>query len=121
MTGTVNVGTPTTMGETGILCTTDGIIGCTISDAALVGQSSVVIQGQSIGISGQGFAVISLTSAPVIGTAPAKPGFLQCATKSVGSAVELSDSARMTFSNGTVQCIEGAGFQLGYASSLGSP
>ncbi len=77
MEGTVEIGK---LGEgwNGIVCQTDGTsLGCTVSDAALAGQSSVVIQNQyATDIDAEDFAQITLTSAPVIGVPPTQPGFL---------------------------------------------
>jgi hypothetical protein len=124
VTGTVNIGS-TAAGWNGIVCQTDSVsLGCTISDAPLVGQSSVVIQRQAgFDIDAEGFASISLISAPVIGLPPARPGFMQCQTKAdglggYGTAVQLKDSASMTFSNGTVQCVAGIGFMVATSGSL---
>ena len=120
--GTVTIGNPNnaaaTDGYNGIVCTTANSQGCTISDATLVGSSSLIIEGQEgIDIDAEDFASISLTSAPVIGVAP-KGGFDSCPGKpDVSSliypeAILLNGDVTMTFENGTVQCISGAGFWL---------
>ncbi len=144
VTGTVTIGNTfnisTTNGYKGIVCGTGKSQGCTISDAALKGgASSLVIEGQEyIDIDAEDYAVISLTSAPVIGLPPAKAGFLECVLPSgtgtttakpdvsansnsaTSTAVLLNGLVNMTFNNGTVQCIEGDGFLLN-ATANGSP
>ncbi len=142
MTGTVTIGnalnTSTTNGYKGIVCQTANGTGCTISDAALkAGESSLVIEGQMwVDIDAEDYANITLTSAPVIGLAPADAGFQQCIqtlsptstttqkpdvqSNSSGSAVVLNGPASMTFNNGTVQCISGDAFLLN-ATSNGTP
>jgi hypothetical protein len=108
VTGTVQIGNglnaSATNGWNGIACTSVNPFGCTISDADLTGQSSVIIEGQeNDDISAGDFAFISLTSAPVIGLSPAAAGFLQCPGKPDGTGVDLGGSAMLLFSHGTVQ------------------
>jgi hypothetical protein len=125
-TGTVNIGNSlgahATNGSEGILCQTDGVsLGCTINDAPLVGQSSVVIQGQeSIGIDAYDFANITLSSNPVFGIAPSDAGFLQCAHKPDTVAIRAQGQATITLMNATIQCIAGDGFKL-QSSANGNP
>jgi hypothetical protein len=126
-TGTVNIGN--NQGEdgwTGIDCQSDySSSGCTVNDAQLSGTSSVVIQGQeNVDIDAEDFANISLTSAPVMGTATNGAGFGQCNSKpdstqnfGSGEAIWLNGAVTMTFKNGTVQCITGAGFRLNTSGS----
>jgi hypothetical protein len=129
VTGTVTIGNAlgaeATDGKRGIVCATDGVgSGCTIQDATLVGQSSVVIQGQeTLDLDAEDFASISLTSSPVIGVPPSAIGFNNCPQKrdAIGSqAVLLNGLAAVTFNNGTVQCLGGTGFLL-QASANGAP
>jgi len=131
--GTVTIGNSDNKffgdGWDGIDCETANSQGCTITDAPLSGQSSVIIQGQQdADISALDFASITLTSAPVIGLSPGDGGFDECPTSTLstagsasgkpdvassrGAAVVLQGQATMTFENGTVQCISGAGFEL---------
>ncbi len=132
--GTVNIGNDdnrlSSAGWNGIVCETANSTGCTITDAPLGSQSSIIIQGQqNADISAVDFASITLTSAPLIGVAPAGGGFNECPVPSTpataisptgkpdvsisnGGAVLLQGQATMTFENGTVQCISGDGFQL---------
>jgi hypothetical protein len=115
--GTVNIGNnsnePQLLGHIGIVCGKGNGIGCSISDVPLQGISSVVIQGQTArDIDAEDSALITLTSAPVIGVPPSSTGFLTCPTKQDQRAVVLNGSASMIFDNGTVQCIAGIGFLL---------
>ena len=122
ITGTVNIGNAlnnaATDGWDGILCGSDfASLGCTINDVALVKQNSVVIQGQEAqDLVIQDFATVSLTSAPVIGTAPAAAGFNQCNAKpdaqNGSSAIGITGPATVTFNNGTIQCISGTAIGL---------
>ena len=128
VTGTVQVGnalgSKATDGYQGIVCATDGVSGCTINDAALVGQSSLIIQGQhQTDLLADDLATINLTSSPVIGVPPKATGFKQCKQKSDGIgniAVQVSGLSTVTFNNGTIQCIGGAGMQL-QATKKGAP
>jgi hypothetical protein len=133
VTGTVTIGNAlgkhATNGLRGIVCKSDGVsLGCTVKDATLAGQSSVVIQGQEVvDIDAEDFASISLTSKPVIGVPPSKPGFGNCpsktdATQSAGGtqSVLVNGLATATLKNGTVQCIGAPAFQL-QASTKGTP
>jgi hypothetical protein len=129
VTGTVfignSLGQDKTNGSQGIVCATDSVsLGCTIKDATLAGQSSVIIQGQEdLDIDAEDFASISLTSSPVIGIPPKAAGFTNCPTKNdgiFGQGVLLNGMVSFTFNNGTVQCIGGRGFDL-EASSNGTP
>ena len=129
VTGTVFIGNALgqdkTNGSQGIVCGTDGVnLGCTIEDAPLVGQSSVVIEGQEdLDIDAEDFASISLTSSPVIGVPPKAAGFNNCPTKNdgiFGQGMLLNGMVSFTFNNGTVQCIGGRGFDL-KATSNGTP
>ena len=124
ITGTVTIGNAlgqeATDGWAGIVCNADlkNSLGCNVQDAALVGQSAVVIQGQeALAIDAEDFAVISLTSSPVIGPPPAATGFKQCPQKvdaqfGGSGAVVIDGSATVTFNNGTVQCLAGTAFGL---------
>jgi hypothetical protein len=132
--GTVTIGTGDQRFSeyNGIVCqasSSPGGLGCTILDAPLVGTSSLIIYWQqNLDIDAEDGAAISLTSAPVIGPPPGWPGIGACSQKldaqfadifGTGAAVILRDGASMSFANGTVQCIEGDGFQLlGSAPSL---
>jgi hypothetical protein len=139
ITGTVTIGNALgqsgTNGYVGINCMSDFIsLGCTIQDATLKGQSSVVIEGQeSVDLEANDFSTVTLTSTPMIGVPPVATGFTDvkngvgCATKldeqghpSDALAVLLSGPVTMTFNNGAVQCIGGAGFGLS-SSGNGSP
>jgi hypothetical protein len=132
-TGTVNIGNNLGYadGWTGIDCQSDySSSGCTVNDAQLSGTSSVVIEGQdNVDIDAEDFASISLTSVPVIGTATNGTGFNQCNSKpdstqnfGNGEAIWLNGAVTMTFKNGTVQCITGAGFRLNTSGNgNGSP
>ena len=117
ITGTVNVGSPgLTDGWTGIACLTTNGQGCQIVDVQLA-ASTITIQGQeNVDIDAEDYANITLTSTPTIGVAPTG-GFLTCPSKSDalssgGEAVLLHGQAIVSFSNGTVQCISGNGFEL---------
>jgi len=121
VTGTVTIGNAlgveATDGNIGILCESDYVIsGCTIQDAALTGQSSVVIQGQrGQAIQAQDFSTISLSSNPVIGVPPNGVGFDECPQKNDGvlnPEVSIQGPTTMTFRNGVVQCLHGTGFLL---------
>jgi len=132
ITGLVTIGNsadaPATDGWNGIVCTTANGLGCTITDATLKKGSSVVIDGQeNLDIDAEDFANITLTSAPTIGVAPSSAGFGNCSGKpdaiasaGMGEAVLLNGDVTMTYSNGTVQCISGAGLLM-QASSNGTP
>ncbi len=68
-------------------------------------------------------ASVTLTSSPVIGTAPTSAGFLTCPgnpTKADNQGVLLNGPISMEFDNGTVQCISGYGFLL-QPTTLGVP
>jgi hypothetical protein len=133
ITGTVTIGNYANSlfsdGWDGIYCNTAKSTGCTITDATLTGQSSVVIEGQEdADITALDFASISLTSAPTIGVTPTGQGFGECPPPSVGTpgsangkpdvvqskgqAIWLDGKVTMTFSNGMVQCISGTAFKL---------
>jgi hypothetical protein len=131
VTGTVTIGNAlgqfATNGWQGIICLADEVnhLGCTIKDATLTGQSSVVIQGQEgLDIDAEDFANISLTSNPVIGVKPSAAGFGTCPwkpdAKATNTSVLLNGLVSLTFNNGTVQCITGRAFQL-HASPSGTP
>ena len=128
--GTVDIGSPFLPdGWDGILCQTNATTsqGCTITDAALQGQSSVVItQQEDQDLEILDFGTVTLTSDPIVGVAPAQPGFLECPSKndmssSQTAAVLLKGSASLTFENGAVQCISGGGFGLVASASGGLP
>jgi hypothetical protein len=121
ITGTVTIGNAlgaaATDGKQGIFCASDQVAsGCTITDAALNGQSGVVIQGQENGdIIAEDFSSITLLSNPVIGVPPSAVGFNNCPQKNDainGAAVWLDGQASLIFNNGVVQCIGGTGFLL---------
>ncbi len=130
VTGTVTIGNDSdqelTNGWSGIVCQTAKNKGCTISDAPLTaGVSSLVIEGQeNVDIDAEDYAVIKLTSSPVIGLSPTDAGFQTCVDKpdvsdsfnevtgNSGAAVLLNGFANVTFDNGTVQCIGGDAFDL---------
>ncbi len=129
--GTVQIGNALgqeqTDGYAGIVCTTDYDLGtgCTIRDAELVGQSSVVIEGQFVwDILATDFADISLASAPVFGTPPVDGGFSSlCRTldgDADGSSLVLWGLVRMSIANATVQCAFERAFTL-IDSVAGSP
>ncbi len=134
LTGTVYIGDPATYyGGNGITCQTDSVsLGCVVKDAALVGQSSVAIQGRRLSdIDAEDFADISLTSSPIIGVAPVALGFSSgyggptgCWQKidnfNGGAAILAHGAVNLTFENGTIQCMAGPAFDL-QASSNGSP
>ncbi len=146
VTGTVTIGNAlndlTSDGWKGVVCGVANGKGCTISDAILKGgTSSVVIQGQvDSDIDAEDYAVISLSSHPVIGIPPASAGFQQCPENFNGSsygkpdvsaspggldgahgaAVLLHGLVSMTFNNGIVQCISGDAFDL-TATKNGTP
>ncbi len=131
-TGQVSIGNSagdiSTDGWNGIVCTAAGGLGCTITDATLQKGSSIVIEGQeNLDLDAEDFATITLTSAPTIGLPPVPVGFANCsakpdatATSGKGEAILLNGDVTMTYSNGTVQCISGAGLVM-QASSNGSP
>jgi hypothetical protein len=111
ITGTVNIGRWSTNladdGYAGIWCNSDGVsLGCTINDVPLVGQSSVVIQGQIYDILALDFSSVSLTSAPVFGPAPVATGWYQCPLdpKNDFNGVTVAGSATLNLSNATIQC-----------------
>jgi len=131
VTGTVTIGNDLanskTDGYNGLVCVSANGLGCTISDATLKGgSSSVVIEGQEgVDIDAEDNAVVTLTSSPIVGIAPSKTGFTNCASKpdsvkAKTEAILLNGSATMTFTNGTVQCISGDGFLLQAADKLAS-
>ncbi len=130
VTGTVQIGNALGQDETdgadGILCTSDydSGTGCTVRDARLVGQSSVVMQGQrDYDIQALDFADIVLASAPLIGTPPSDVDYLSCidleGTQTV-TAIGLFGNASISLKNGTVQCIWNNAFEL-QASDAGTP
>jgi hypothetical protein len=98
----------------GIICDDSSPGGCTIEDAVLpVGQSSVVIQGTSWGISLTADCVLSLTSSPVFGPPPLAAGFGECPFKPYeGAMIDTTGMANITIKNGTFQCIAGDAFQI---------
>jgi hypothetical protein len=113
-------------GGTGIYCNFQSYgrpPGCTIEDVAMpAGQSSVVIQGQTIGgIFGNDYSTITLTSNPVIGVPPASPGFGQCARKDSLVGVIASGINTLTLKNATIQCIAGAGVAANSGNGWGVP
>jgi hypothetical protein len=120
-TGTVTIGNAlgqaATDGWIGLFCDTDSIsAGCTITDAALIGVSSVVIQGQEdVDLVAADFSSVTLSSAPVIGVPPSQTGFGNCPSKTDaisanrGAAVIASGPSTLSMSNATLQCIGGLG------------
>jgi hypothetical protein len=92
---------------------TDGVVGVlltdgTMQDAPLVGQSSVVIQGQvGADIAAHGATVnITLASNPIFGSHPKKAGFGICGIKHDQTGLAVQDSAGViSISNATFQCI----------------
>jgi hypothetical protein len=134
VTGTVHIGNSlgarATDGDNGIFCESDyvNLLGCSVQDAVLVGQSSVVIQGQeNADILAGDYAVVALTSAPVLGVAPSAAGFGNCPSKRDGisntgpqCAIVMSGASSLTFKNGTVQCVSGDGFQT-RGGNVGNP
>ncbi len=136
VTGTVYIGNSlgqhATDGNQGIFCETDGVsLGGEVTDAQLVGQSSVVIQGQEgPDINAQDYCNISLTSSPIIGIPPTAVGFTNSANGTGCSqkldnfhgvaAIFANGFVDMTFDSATIQCITGHAFLL-QASGLGAP
>jgi hypothetical protein len=133
VTGTVTIGNAlgnvNTDGWEGIGCNSDFIsLGCIVNDATLVGQSSVIIEGQEdIDIDAEDFASISLVSSPVVGVAPSAAGFGTCPQKNdaIGlnapnAAWWVNGAATVSLKNATVQCIGGTAFQL-QATFNGAP
>jgi hypothetical protein len=125
VTGTVNIGTavgsPDIEGFAGILVDTDGTsLGGTLKDVPLAGQSSVVIQGQAVGIYALDFSTVSLASAPVIGAAPQSVGFQTCPSTSDATGIALFGAATATIDNATIQCRTGFGVYLA-ATAYGGP
>jgi hypothetical protein len=132
VTGTVQIGNAlgqqSTDGWVGIVCNSDvaNSLGCTVTDAILTGQSSVILQGQEgADILAYDFSSITLASSPVIGVPPAAAGFNMCPSKPDGqslngyAAVLVSGMSSVTIKNATVQCIAGTAF-LQEASTNGT-
>ncbi len=119
-TGTVyignDLGNPATYGNMGINCLSDGMgSGGTINDATLAGQSSVVIQGTGIDLYLNDSCTASLTSAPKFGFADCLAGTFSGVCGGI-----VDGNAKLTFSNGTVQCMGFCG--LGTSSNTpGNP
>src|SRR5262249_54854882 len=114
-------------GYNGIVCQTANNQGCTINDAALKGGvSSLMIQQQEgIDLDVEDFGSVSLTSAPVFGTAPTGVGFETCKNKPDVSAtflqaILLNGEVTATLNNATVQCIAGDGIVM-QSTANGSP
>jgi hypothetical protein len=100
-----NKGTPATSGYIGINCLTDGVnSGGTVKDAPLIGQSSVVIQGENIDLWLNDYSVASLTASPMLGAADCLGGMFSAAAGAV-----VDGHSRLTLSNGIVQCMGFAG------------
>ncbi len=133
--GTVNIGNSMnnqpTDGFDGIFCRTDNVgKGCTITDTPMMGQNSVIIEGQdSADIVAQDFASITLTSTPIIGIPPPSAGFDVCnGSKPDGTADHYNPSAAvildgkvsMTLRNAAIHCISGDGIYM-EASPHGTP
>ena len=123
VTGTVQIGNAlaqrATDGWAGIVCNPDYVnsLGCTVTDAVLTGQSSVILQGQEdADIVASDFSNISLSSSPVIGVPPTAAGFKMCPWKPDGqsvngaAAVWVSGMSSVSIKNATVQCIAGTAF-----------
>jgi len=112
-------------GYDGIVCGVVGDAGCHISDSPLASNALTIIGEEDIDLDAEDFAIVSLSSSPVVGVAPSKTGFQTCPTKtdassSHRSAVLLHGTANLSFDNGNVQCIAGPGFTL-TASANGVP
>jgi hypothetical protein len=107
--GTVYVGgtvEQATLGYIGINCLSDTVsLGGTVSDVALVGQSAVVIQGQSIDLWLNDYSQVSLTSAPMLGAKNCLGG-----TYTAAAGAVVDGHSKLSISNGTVQCMGFAGF-----------
>ncbi len=124
VTGTVTIGQTEIasgfeLGSYGLTCFSDDAgNGCTIDDATLDGESSLVIRNQIFAdIFAEDGTSISLASSPIIGIAPSALGFQQCpsnadTTAGASAAVYLQGRVTMSFENGTVQCIQYTGFEL---------
>ncbi len=125
VTGTVQVGNAlhqsATDGYNGIYCETDNqSLGCTIRDADLAGQSSLIMQGQEgEDIFVQNFGDVSLTSAPVIGIPPVGVGFDACPAIADGYSIELYGQSTVTLSNATIQCSRSGVYLSGPIDSSG--
>jgi len=123
VTGTVTIGSlPKGDGYNGIVCGTGNSQGCTISDVPLVGIPSVVIENQGlVDLDAEDYAVVTLTSSPIIGVPPLMAGFPGCPGNKLDfQAVLLNGKASVTFKNGTVQCMLGVGFLM-QATANGTP
>jgi len=98
-----------------------------VQDAALGGQSSVIIQGQEGGdLEILDFGSVTLSSNPVFGVAPSAPGFKNCPSKEDGISqspaysVFANGQVTLALTNATIQCGFGTGLLL-QSSSIGSP
>jgi hypothetical protein len=99
-------------GSVGIFCEApaDGGEGCTISDAPLVGQSSLVLLSQDNDIQAVN-GNISLTSAPILGVNPGKLGFGMCPSFE-GWGIRVAGGT-LTLAHGTIQCVVSDGLDIG--------
>ncbi len=85
-TGTVYIGNSkanaATDGYNGLVCLSANGLGCTIGDATSADSSGVVIEGQEgVDIDAEDNAVVTLTSAPIVGISPTVAGFKNCPDK----------------------------------------
>ncbi len=123
-TGTVFIGNDlrntSTDGFFGIICMGGSSAHGIIRDAPLVGQSSVVIQGQpnAEDILLFDYCDLSLSSAPVFGIPPIGVGLGRCGIKHDYDAIVMTGQATATIENGIIQCMSGTGIML-LASSAG--
>jgi hypothetical protein len=124
VTGTVhignNLGKAATDGFQGIVCGTDSVsLGCTINDATLSGQNSVVIQGQELfDLYVQDYGSVTLSSAPIFGVPPKAAGFGNCPAKqdgvagTPGIAILVAGPDQVSLKNATIQCVTGIGIGM---------
>jgi hypothetical protein len=125
ITGTVTIGNAlndfASAGVVGLHCYSDDVKGasCTITDAALNGRSSLVIQGQiQYDLFIPRFAVVTLKSNPVFGVAPTG-GLGTCPSKSdanlnsSAAAIWTDESATLILDNATIQCMGAMGIRVG--------
>jgi len=95
--------------------------GCTLKDVPMNGTSSVVITGQGaygIDVVGAIFdggraAIVSLSSAPIIGVAPSSVGFNTCPSKVGYFGISVSGLVTMSLDHATIQCIAEWGIVAG--------
>ncbi len=103
--GTVHIGNAlanfNTDGFYGIYCSGSSDAPASVTDIAADGQSSVIIQGQAVGLTASDYCNVNLSYNPVIGSAIASPA---CADLNYVTGIAAIGAATVTLNNVAIQC-----------------